>query len=397
MRSVSWEITPDQFNTFLRTLRFGYHKWDTFACGELRVIPESIVLSLAEHEQIVAVTERLAAILRGIERRARTDPDALRQLGIAPAVGALIAEEVDSPMQLARYDFFPKPGGGWAVSEFNEDVPGGFNEIIAAEKLLAPYHPGLTFVDHFAETFLNAVPSAGRIALMYATGYSEDLQHMLVLESLLQQRGQATVLCSPRHLQLRFGKLSVQGDSLEAIIRFYPGEWFPLLSNRWAWRRAVARLPMMNPLCRLIAQSKAVFALWDQPGMVTESERAFLKTVAPHTESFTADVRGRLAAESQKWVIKQNFGRMGENVVMGSLVSPQHWDEAIAYAAVHPGDHVIQECFEVSPLAFSHGPLYPAIGAFVINGRFAGYYSRVAPTPFLTHQATYVPTVVDCH
>ena len=95
------------------------------------------------------------------------------------------------------------------------------------------------------------------------------------------------------------------------------------------------------------------------------------------------------------WVIKENFGRMGENVVMGSLVTPQHWQSAIHYAKSKPADHVIQRCFGVTPMQFSNGPLYPAIGAFVINGRFAGYYSRVAAEPFLTHQATYVPTVID--
>jgi glutathionylspermidine synthase len=395
MRSVRWEITPDQFSDFLRKLRFQYHKWDTFACGALRVVPESIVLTRQQHELIVSMTERLASILRGIEDRVKHDAKALRRIGIPPKVAELIGIEAESPMQLARYDFFPTPEGGWAVSEFNEDVPGGFNEIIAGERLLPNYHPGFQFVDRFAETFLDAIPSEGRVAFMYATGYSEDLQHMLVLQQLLEERGQTSLLCSPRHLKSRFGRLSVDGQRIDAVVRFYPGEWYPLLPNRRAWCRAVTKIPMMNPLRRLISQSKAVFDLWDQPGIVSKDDRDFLHTVAPETRCFRPEDEAILLDQPSQWVIKENFGRMGENVVMGSLVPSEHWQAAIQYAKAKPADHVIQRCFGVVPMQFSNGLLYPAIGAFVINGRFAGYYSRVAAEPFLTHQATYVPTVID--
>lgn len=395
MRSVRWEITPDQFSDFLRKLRFQFHKWDTFACGALRVVPESIVLTQAQHESIVSMTERLASILRGIEDRVKHDAAALKRIGIPPKVAELIGIEADSPMQLARYDFFPTPEGGWAVSEFNEDVPGGFNEIIAGERLLPPFHPGYQFVDRFAETFLEAIPSEGRVAFMYATGYSEDLQHMLILQQLLEERGQSSLLCSPRHLKSWLGRLCVDGQRIDAVVRFYPGEWYPLLPNRRAWRRAVTKIPMMNPLRRLISQSKAVFDLWDQPGIVSPEDRDFLHSVAPQTRCFRPEDETMLLDHPNQWVIKENFGRMGENVVMGSLVTPEHWQAAIQYAKAKPTDHVIQRCFGVVPMQFSGGPLYPAIGAFVINGRFAGYYSRVAAEPFLTHQATYVPTVID--
>lgn len=395
MRSVRWEITPTEFSQFLRKLRFEYHKWDTFACGALRVVPESIVLSVEQHELIVSMTERLASILRAIETRVKDNPAALQRIGIPPRVAELISQETDSPLQVARYDFFPTPEGGWAVSEFNEDVPGGFNEIIAAERLLPPYHPGYRFVDRFAEAFLQAIPRDANVAFMYATGYSEDLQHMLILQTLLQQRGQNSVLCSPRHLKCWLGRLTADGQRVDAIVRFYPGEWYPLLANRRAWRRAVRTVPMMNPLRRLISQSKAVFDLWDQPGIVSDEDRDFLHSVAPTTHCFTAAHEPMLLENPSDWVIKENFGRMGENVVMGSLVSPDHWRSAVLYAKSKPADHVIQRRFGVTAMQFSSGTVYPAIGAFVINGRFAGYYSRIAAEPFLTHQATYVPTVID--
>ena len=74
----------------------------------------------------------------------------------------LIADERDRPLQLARYDLFPTPEGGWAVSEFNEDVPGGFNEVVAAPRLLGELHPGCQFPGDFDGAFSPRSPQRER-------------------------------------------------------------------------------------------------------------------------------------------------------------------------------------------------------------------------------------------
>lgn len=401
MKTVPWRIDADQFQQYLRALRFQYLKWDTFACGELRLRPESIVLSAEEHRQIVDMAERLAAILRKIERAFFDNPSILASIGIPPQVAQLIRHEVDSPLQLARYDFFQSSTGSWAVSEFNEDVPGGFNEIVSTHRLLTQYHPGFEFVDRFETEFLSAVPDQGTVALMYATGYSEDLQHMLILQKILAEREQSSLLCSPRHLKKALRGFKVNGRAISAAVRFYPGEWFPLLQNIGYWQNAVTRLPMLNPLRRLISQSKAIFSLWTQAqrlGVLTNDEIDFLRSVTPETYRWvdlTPSMREDIKTGRTEWVLKENFGRMGENVIMGSLSSEDDWQKAMQEADKHAQRYIAQRCFDVAPLSFSDGLQYPGIGAFLINGRFAGYYSRVAATPFLTHSATYVPTVID--
>ncbi len=303
--------------------------------------------------------------------------------------------EGDSPLQLARYDFFPTVEGGWAVSEFNEDVPGGFNEAVAAAEVLGPFQNGLPLGDEFARAFCQALPAEGTVALMYATGYSEDLQHMLILESLLRARGQNAVLCAPSHLAVRRAGPVVGREPIAAVVRFYPGEWFRYLDNHRPWKRLLPQMPMMNPLSRLISQSKRVFALWNEPALVPDDDRALFAAVTPHTEYFAERHVEALRAEPSAWVVKECFGRMGDAVAMGSLVKESEWEEAIRAALKQPDQFIVQRCFRVSPLEFAQGPLYPAIGAFLINGRFAGYYSRVAALPFLTHEASYVPTVVE--
>ncbi len=364
------------------------------------MVPESIVLSTKEHQTIVALAERLAAILRKVENRLVQSSEKLKALGISDELIELIQAEAESPLQLARYDFFPTPSGGWAVSEFNEDVPGGFNEIISAPQLLPEFHSGYQFVDRFAEAFLESIPATGTIALIYATGYSEDLQHMLILQTILQQRQQPAILYSPRHLKHRWGKFTVDGQSVAGFVRFYPGEWFRLLDNRRHWLHAVKRLPMLNPLRRLISQSKSVFAAWEEEGMVSAEELEFLHSVAPLTYRLPdaikrTDLFRHIKEDRREWVLKENFGRMGENVVMGSLTSDPDWQLSLAEALKRPHDFIVQQKFDVTPIPFSQGLQYPGIGAFMINGQFVGYYSRIAKEPFLTHSATYVPTVID--
>jgi hypothetical protein len=101
-----------------------------------------------------------------------------------------------------------------------------------------------------------------------------------------------------------------------------------------------------------------------------------------------------LRDEQTRWVLKRAFGRMGDSVVIGALATPLEWNQTIAEALRAPGDWCAQERFVVSPLTFETGTLYPAVGAFVVNGRFAGYYSRAARRPLITHEAFHVATLV---
>jgi hypothetical protein len=396
VRSIPWSIEPEQWQSVLNRWRFEFHKWDTYACGGLKLLPESLVVSSEEHRQLVTMSERLAALLRQVEQRVRRQPSVLKQLGIPRRVARLIAAEPDSHLQLARYDFFPTPTGGWAISEFNEDVPGGFNEIVAAAELLAPFHPPqLRFVDQFRQRLLEAIPETGLVGLLYATGYSEDLQHMLSIEQTLGSRGQRCLLSSPAHIRWRSGQAHVDGQPLAAAIRFYPAEWFSALPNLWSWRRAVRGLPLLNPLTRLVSQSKAIFEICQMPGVLPSEDQKWLASLAPRTHQWHPETADLLLADPQRWVIKPKFGRMGEQVMIGRLVDFQTWQAAVRAASKAPKDYVWQDCFETIPVDFASGPLHPAVGTFLINGHFAGYYSRVAKLPFHTHQAFYVPTVVE--
>jgi len=388
-----WDLAPEQEEELFRSLRFDYHKWDTFACGNRLVRTESLVLDEALHLRIVDAVEALHQALTRFERSVAPDPDVLRRLAIPEPLHLMIGRERGPALQCARYDLFPTVDGRLMVSEFNEDVPGGFNESHGIPELLGDPGEGLRWEAGLRAGFLAAFRSYGPVALLYATAYSEDLQHMLILEAWLRQEGHPTVLGSPAHLTGR-RRPKVLGERIDAAFRFYPGEWMARLPNTGSWRRHGPTLPMMNPLRHLVRQSKLMFALWRDHPDTPDEDRALIDRHCPRTEPFAASLLERLRDEPESWVLKQAFGRMGDSVVMGNLVPPKEWEATLAEALRKPADWLAQERFDVVPVDFEGGPLYPALGAYVVNGRFAGYYSRAAPKPLITHEAYHVATLV---
>jgi glutathionylspermidine synthase len=394
MSTRPWGLPAREQAAVVRQLRFRHFKWDAYTSGVCRVLPESIVLARPTHEMLVGVAESFHAALGRIEARLRTNREALRRLGIAPALDPIIAEEEHSTLQLARYDFFPTEDGRWMVSEFNEDAPGGFNEAAGLPALLGNPGDGLCWAGDLRAALLEVLRGYDSIALFYATAYAEDLQHMLLLERWLGEAGHRTVLASPAHLRRGLRRPRVLGRPIDAAVRFFPGEWMHRLPNIRTWQRVALHLPMLNPLHRLIRQSKMIFALWHEAGGLDPADLTLLERHAPATEPFDAGSIPRFVAERERLVLKGVFGRMGDSVVIGALVSESQWSEALAAAARSAEAFCVQERFRVRPLASGAGLLYPAIGIYLVNGRFAGYYSRAAAQPLITHEAFHVATVV---
>lgn len=396
MRTQPWGLSKDDFREVIRRLRFRHRKWDVRAGGRCLVLPESLVLTAEEHHRVVTTVERFSALLAGVERRLAHSREALERLGIPrESIELLLREPADGPLQLARYDLFPSADGRWWVSEFNEDAPGGFNEAVGVPDLLGGRAPGGRFLGDLRGALQGAFRGSRRVAFIHATGYAEDLQHMLVVHDWLAQAGIDGVLCSPAHLEWRWGRPSFLGKSVDRALRFYPGEWFRWLPNRDTWARALPRLPMMNPLRRLIRQSKRLFIDWGGGDGWTDDDRRWVRDHAPLSEPYRADQLDRWVAERPRWVLKEAFGRMGDSVVLGAMVGDAEWIRTLTEAARRPGDFLMQERFEVAPIRFEEGPMYPALGAYVVNGRFAGYYSRVAAQPITTHEACHVATLVE--
>jgi len=395
VRLETLTVEPDRFAALIEELRFRFHKWDAYVGGALRVVPDALVLTPAEHDDAVACSVALHGALERAAARVWERPEVLGRLGIPKAVQDIIRAEVPHGHGIVRYDLIAT-ASGWMVPEFNEDAPGGFNESIAATALFADLVAGASLPGDFASRFLDSVPPARCVGLVYATGYAEDLQHVLILAELLQSRGIETVLAAPDHLTCgRFGRPRLLSKPVDWIFRFFPGEWYPYLDNIRDWRRTAAKIPIINPLSRLLRQTKALYALWREEALVDEADTAVLNRYTPHTEFFRRDRAELYATHREDWVLKKLYGRMGDAVAIGRLCPPKEWEQAIAEAAKTPQAYIAQHAFVPVPIPNGTRQWFPALGVYLIDGAFAAYYSRADNVGFTTHEASYVVTAIE--
>jgi glutathionylspermidine synthase len=400
MRTLAWPLEGEEFASALSALRFGHCKWDLYQRGKRSILPDAIVLSAAEHDTLVSVSEGLWRSLRAIEEAACADPEALDLLGVPPELfGALARQRAGHP-RVSRCDFHRTVDGSFAISEFNEDVPSGFIESVGIQTVLAAEwaerFAGLRFAGDLRAALVAALSPHPRVGMIFPTAYSEDLQHVAAVAGWLEAAGHATVLGSPANLVMEGEVATLFGEPVDALFRCFPGEWIAALPNVADWERACAAVPMMNPLSALVAQSKRFYALAADPRWpVADETRALLATYLGASLHLEAVPRETLLAERERWVLKGAFGRMGDSVCIGSELEPAQWERALDAAFVEPGRFAVQERFDTAPMWFSDGIGYATIGAFLVDGRFCGYFSRVAKTPLIGYEAGHVATLVE--
>lgn len=418
MRFETLPISPDAFTARLDSLRFDFGKWDLHVAGKPTVPRGALVLSQAEHRQVVQDAEGLAALAAKARHHLRHQRTDSQDLGIDARLEDAAAQEAEAPL-VTRIDFFRTPDG-WQVSEFNDDCPGGYNEAIGLPALLGDaLPPGTGVAGDLPEALVrlgqgvvagSAQPDAP-LAILFATGYSEDLQVAELLRALLENDGVAAVCASPANVALateaggRDGLLTVLDAPAAGILRFFPADWLLGLPN---WRHWAALGPagvrVANPLSSCYTQSKAIHA-WlhaDWAGnrcvVASAAEGDLVTRLLPATRRLDARTHAVALAAPHRYVLKPAFGRMGEGVVMGHEASALAWSKRLTAAtrASRTRPFVVQDRFDAERVETAPGTTMTAcLGAYVVDGTFAGYYSRLAHGPVVAYDAANVLTVVE--
>ena len=291
-------------------------------------------------------------------------------------------------MRLIRFDFH-HTDTGWRISEANTDVPGGLNEASGLPRLVVGYVPGTRAAGDVAESYARAVvaslPERPHVALVHATAYSDDRQVMTFVARSLEQRGARVSLVSPLHLRWRHGHASLETDwvsgPVDAVLRFYPGEWMPNLPGACGWTSYFdgTQTPVSNPATALLTQSKRFPLIWDRLRTALPAWRALL----PETRD-PRDVRWQGSGD---WVLKPALGRVGEDVAIAGVTPAQDSTRIAADVRRHPSHWIAQRRFVATPLIIAGVERYPGIGVYTVNGRVAGAYGRIAERPLIDSRA----------
>lgn len=293
-----------------------------------------------------------------------------------------------------RFDFH-FTDQGWRISEVNADVPGGFIEGSGFTRLMGAHYPGTTApadpADLYSRAIATGLGQSAVVALVHATGYSDDRQVMQFLAIRMKKYGLRTIHASPTHIQWqeqRAGIVSSFANSrLDAIVRFFPAEWFPSLQRKSQWIPFLgdSRTPISNPGSALLVQSKRFPLVWDN----LSTELPTWRTVLPYT-TCPSMVLNNL----EDWVLKPAFGRVGEDIAITDVTSNRKLQRIHKAAKNRPSDWVAQQRFTVLPLSNGRTDYYPSIGVFTVDGNVAGAYARIARKPLIDDEAQDIAVLI---
>jgi hypothetical protein len=95
------------------------------------------------------------------------------------------------------------------------------------------------------------------------------------------------------------------------------------------------------------------------------------------------------------WVLKPAWGRVGEGVCVRGSTSARKWRAATLQARVSPRHWILQRQFRSLAVGQERGHVHACLGVFVIDGRCAGVYARVADGALIDGRAQDAAVLID--
>jgi glutathionylspermidine synthase len=394
-------LSADEFAHVRRRTIFECCKWDPQFEDVRTLAPFPLVLEVQTWRSLAADAVELGRETLAAEAELLLRPDLHANLSLSRPVRRALQQAAQAGAthgiaRTLRFDFHPT-AEGWRISEVNSDVPGGFIEAQGFTTLMAETCPDLrptgSPADVLFESITAAIGPRASIGLIHATAYSDDRQVMTYLQQAFERRGATTHLVSPHQVAWTGGRASLSCDwgngPLDALVRFYPAEWLPELPHRSDWTHYFAggRTPLCNPATALLTQSKRLPLVWDQ----LETPLPTWRRCLPETRS-PREVDWR---SNGTWLVKPALGRVGEDVAVRSAMSATAWRRIARSARWFPRHWVAQRQFESLSVETPLGPMHVCLGIFVIDGRAAGIYGRMARVPLIDARAYDVAVLID--
>jgi hypothetical protein len=307
-----------------------------------------------------------------------------------------------------RVDLLLTESGYFRACEVNVDSPGGYNEAVGLASLsrAAGFRgaddsgdPLSALVDRLCSLSDNG--GGGAIGLVYSTAYAEDLQLAALVRRRLRARGHEGLLLPPTALRAEGGRLHARGRVLSAVYRHFPAEYMEGFSNVPAVMRCLEEgtVRSLTSFSFYVAQSKFVYALaWERKAELSTPLRRAVENTFPYTVDVATMTAKKLTRERVRWVLKRDYGRVGDEVIVGELEDDASWaslvDEVLALRA-HGERWIAQRRVAQRAVPTPWGPRLVTLGAYLCDGRFVGYFARLSEKSHVSHDALCVPVFVE--
>ena len=394
-------IPEDKYDEYRLNVMFDGYKWDPQFLDHNTVAKHAIVLSYEEYLELKELTEAIDKETRNAEEFLNKNLECAKPLRLSKKIKNELTTmgnyDANKHVRLMRYDFHPTPEG-WAVSEVNSDVPGGFAEGSLMPKFAqeAIGDDNLWFYN-FGETLVDAIVAKtkpnGRIMMVHCTCYSDDRQVMQFLGDQLEKKGFEVLQGAADHVNFKDGKaisvLSGHEGELDAIIRFNPLEWVQdIKPKRWAGYFNTETMSCNHPIA-VFAQTKRfpmVFDVLEQNGISMATWRKLL----PDTLE-VKDAKGK-----EGYIYKPVYGRVGENIGIKEACTEKEYKMILKEVKWLPKTYLAQKKFTSVPLIGADGKEYHVgLGSYTVDGKHAGFYARVADVPRIDSNAADIPVLIE--
>jgi glutathionylspermidine synthase len=409
-----------RYRRFIRRAQCGALLADNLVRGEPYLAQDPYVLTTADDACLRRLTDVFAVAFDRAARAVAGDVPALEAMGFPWVAAQLLQTEAFHQPVIGRFDFVKDTAEHWWLVEYNADTPSGIREAIGGEAaaLAIASHAGRFarptsgLRDAIACAFVEArreLSPGSTLGLVTNAGELEDVGQLAFIRHLiadsLADRGVRVAFGDVDNLRSRRSGLYVADVRVDALYRLFPFESTFGTTAFAAIYDAVAagHLVLLNGLFGLLLQHKGLLAwLWAHradPALPPEERAAIQEHLAPTWPigGWNPGMTPRDQQPAADVVVKQVFGREGEEVFLGSALTAEQWhafqqrQTYVVQCRVPVGSRTLVVPTWAGARTESG---YATVGSFVVDGRWAGYYSRFGGA-ITDASAKWLPTLVE--
>ena len=379
------------------------------------------LVTRARYAAAAAASERVCGALRSLERALLRDPALRRELDLDPEEERLALADpgcrASSPS--SRLDGFFSDRLRYV--EYNAESPAG---MAYSDQLVAVFD-SLPLMRAFRRRFrLRALPLRARqlaimlrafrewgrattpeIAIVDWHGLPTETEWQM-FRDYFESRGIRTLICDPRELDFRRGRLYANGKAVNLVYRrVLTSE----LLAKGAETRALCDAYLAGAVCvvntfraKLLHKKMSLALLSDDryAPLYTPAQRRAIARHVPWTRKVRPELADDIASRRERLVLKPNDEYGGKGVVLGWTVSQAEWERALGDALA--ASFVVQEAVPVprSPFPVMLDEvrimeLATDMDPYLFYGRVSGVLSRLSSSALLNVTAgagSVVPT-----
>jgi len=395
-------IPKDKYDEYRLDVIFKGYKHDPQYMDNSTIAKHILVITEDEHAELGKLTEQLDKETIKAEQVINKNLKLIKPLALPRQIRKELHRmknyQPDQHIRLMRYDFHPIVKGGFAISEVNSDVPGGFAEATLMPEIAAALYKGKNYYfQSFGEVMTKAITDkikpGGKVMFVHCTSYSDDRQVMQCLGDKLKKMGFEIIYAAADHLRFENNRaISVLDNNLgeiDLIFRFTPLEWLiGIKPKRWQGYFDTTT-PSCNHPIAIYAQTKRFPLVWstlEKHGVDLSAWRKLL----PETIE-VKDAKGK-----DGFIYKPACGRVGEGITIKEACRDDEYDKIMKDVKKRPKQYVAQKKFASLPLTDDNGEsFHVCLGSYCINGKAAGYYARISTTPRIDSRSADIPVLIE--